>query len=141
MYPQARGSANLTLEDVAQVKGNSDAGKMKIPDELYADTIIERHELLRWLGSEVQGEIKVYGSATRVLSENRQREIRRLRGQWLVESGRSMKVTVNAGAIVIELDGTAAGSGMKGDTIDVTLRGGRKVKAKIISEDHAEATL
>jgi len=121
LYPSVvKENEGLTLGRIAMIDGTSGDRKtvsgIEVPAGMYGDGYVDRREIQAFLKSRIEGTITVIGSAVKINFLQRKNGPARPEG---VVRGKTVKVIYHAGAIRIEVRGTAMGRGLPGETIAV----------------------
>ncbi len=149
LVSRAELGAAPVLGDVASIDAAPGIRKalltLALPEKALADEYMDRREVEELLAAAVNDVILVYGNAVRVSrmvkEEAAAADEKASDVEQLVLAGEPVGVRVKKNGIVIELSGSALGSGAEGDEVSVRLKGNRTLKGRVVRKGLVELAL
>ncbi len=149
LVSRAELGAAPVLGDVASIDAAPGIRKalltLALPEKALADEYMDRREVEALLAAAVNDAILVYGNAVRVSrlvkEEAAAADEKASDVEQLVLAGEPVGVRVKKNGIVIELSGSALGSGAEGDEVSVRLKGNRTLKGRVVRKGLVELAL
>lgn len=140
MLPEVIISGNVVyVQDICKIEGSGSAKylELAIPAAYYADNIIDRAEVERFMKSCFNENLSVFGNGTMIswdLAQDVKKEINKNR---VVRRGDSVQVVVNSGNITIRLTGKSLSDGAVNDEVEIKLAGGKRIRCIVTGERQA----
>ena len=140
MLPEVVISGNdVYVQDICKIEGAGSAKylELAIPAAYFADNIIDRAELERFMKSCFNDDLSVFGNGT-MISWDRQNESRKtVYKERVIKRGDPVQVVVNTGNITIRLTGKSLSDGAVNDEVEIKLAGGKRIRCIVTGERQA----
>ena len=131
MLPEAVVSGDdVYISDICRIEGPGSSRYLKIaiPAADYADKIIDRNELERFMKSCFNEKIIVFGNGTMITREPEAEPGKSPVKEMAVRRGDSVRVVMNSGNITIKLAGRSLADGAINDEIEIRLQSGKRIR-------------
>lgn len=140
MLPEAVISGeNVYVQDICRIEGAGSAKylELAIPAADFADNMIDRAELERFMKSCFNENLSVFGNGTMISWNPGPDTDNRINKNRKVRRGDSVQVVVNSGNITIRLTGRSLSDGAVNDEVEIRLQGGKRIRCIVTGERQA----
>jgi flagella basal body P-ring formation protein FlgA len=140
MFPEAVvAGSDVFIGDICKIEGPGSSRYLEIaiPAADYADKIIDRNELERFMKSCFNEKITVFGNGTMITFEPEAESGRSAVKEMAVRRGDSVRVVMSSGNITIRLAGRSLTDGAVNDEIEIRLESGKRIRCVVTGQRQA----